>query len=32
MRKIKRFISWVVFIFTFRGDIREEAEREGLIK
>lgn len=32
MKKIKRLISWVVFIFTFRGEIREEAEKDGLIK
>lgn len=31
-RKIKRLLSWLVFIFTFDGEIAEEARKEGILK
>lgn len=31
-RKIKRLLSWLLFLLTFEGEIAEEARREGLLK
>lgn len=34
-RKIKRLLSWLLFLlflFTFDGEIAEEARKEGLLK
>lgn len=31
-KKIKRLLSWLIFLFTFDGEIAEEARREGLMK
>ena len=31
-RKIKRLLSWLLFLFTFGGEIAEEARKEGLLK
>lgn len=32
MKRIKRLISWFIFIFTFSGVIAEEARKEGIMK
>ena len=31
-RKIRRLLSWLLFLATFDGEIAEEARREGLLK
>lgn len=31
-KKIKRLLSWLIFLFTFDGEIAEEARKEGLMK
>lgn len=31
-KKIKRVLSWLIFLFTFDGEIAEEARKEGLMK
>ena len=31
-RKIKSLMSWLLFLFTFEGEIAEEARKEGLLK
>lgn len=31
-RKIKRLLSWFIFLFTFDGEIADEARKEGILK
>lgn len=31
-RKVKRLLSWLLFVVTFKGEIAEEARKEGLLK
>lgn len=31
-KKIKRLLSWLLFLVTFDGEIAEEAKKEGIIK
>jgi hypothetical protein len=32
MKKLKRLVEWIVFIFTLDGVIAEEAKKEGILK
>lgn len=31
-KKIKRILSWLLFLFTLDGEIAEEARKDGLMK